>query len=246
MAVRYTDRPELWDQIIGLEVEVWPEYNSHGDVLNQYWRYLYDVFPNYQFVLYDDAARVVLAEAHTIPVSWSGRLEDLGAGIDASIAAGFDLQVSGCESNTLCALAAEIPPRHREHGLATVILEQMVVLARSAGLTSLIAPVRPNWKERYPLTPIERYVRWARIDGEPFDPWIRTHVRLGATIGPPIARSLRITGSVAEWETWTAMAFPVTGSYVFPAGLAPLTIDREADVGTYWEPNVWMVHQLSS
>jgi hypothetical protein len=27
-----------------------------------------------------------------------------------------------------------------------------------------------------------------------------------------------------------------------PEGLAPLDIDSEADVGTYWEPNVRMVH----
>ena len=244
MAVRYADHPELWDQITGLDAEVWPEYNRHGDVLNQYWSHLYDAFPNYQFVLYDDAAEVVLAEGHTIPVSWSGHLEDLGPGIDANIAAGFDLQASGGESNTLCALAAEIPPRHRERRLATVILERMGALARSLGLTALIAPVRPNWKELYPLAPIERYVRWVRSDGEPFDPWIRTHVRLGATIGPAIPRSMRITGSVTEWEAWTRMAFPESGSYVFPAGLAPLTIDREADVGSYWEPNVWLVHQL--
>lgn len=245
MALRYSDHPELWNQIVGLEAEVWPEYNRHGDVLNQYWRHLYEVFPYYQFVLFDDAAKVVLAEGQTIPISWSGRLEDLGPGIDASIVAGFDLQASGGEPNTLCALAAEIPPRHRERGLARVILEHMGALACSVGLTALIAPVRPNWKDRYPLTPIERYACWVRHDGEPFDPWIRSHVRLGATIGPAIPRSLRITGSVADWEAWTDMAFPESGTYLFPAGLAPLTIDRDADVGSYWEPSVWLVHQLT-
>ena len=38
------------------------------------------------------------------------------------------------------------------------------------------------------------------------------------------------------------MAFPESGDYVFPRGLATVAIDREADVGRYWEPNVWMVH----
>jgi hypothetical protein len=41
------------------------------------------------------------------------------------------------------------------------------------------------------------------------------------------------------------MAFPESGEYVFPQGLAPVAIDREADVGAYWEPNVWMRHRLS-
>lgn len=194
---------------------------------------------------HDDTAGIVLAEVHTIPVVWSGRYEDLGPGIDASIAAGFELHASGGQPNTLCALAAEIPPRHRGRGLARIVLEEMADLGRSFGSGALIAPVRPNWKTRYPLTPIERYVLWLRPDGQPFDPWIRTHVRLGGRIGPALPKAMSITGSVAEWEAWTDMVFPESGAYVFPDGLAPLTIDREGDSGSYWEPNVWLIHQLT-
>jgi hypothetical protein len=53
---------------------------------------------------------------------------------------------------------------------------------------------------------------------------------------------MRITGTLREWETWTDMAFPESGDYVFPEGLAPLHVDRSADLGSYWEPNVWIVH----
>jgi hypothetical protein len=53
---------------------------------------------------------------------------------------------------------------------------------------------------------------------------------------------MRITGTVHEWETWTALALPESGAYVFASGLAPLNVDRDADLGTYWEPNVWMIH----
>ena len=59
----------------------------------------------------------------------------------------------------------------------------------------------------------------------------------------PEPQSLRITGTVAEWEEWTQMPFPESGDYVFPGGLATLEIDRERDAGRYWEPNVWMVHE---
>jgi hypothetical protein len=38
------------------------------------------------------------------------------------------------------------------------------------------------------------------------------------------------------------MRFPADGEFVFPRGLAPLSIDLEADLGDYWEPNVWIVH----
>jgi hypothetical protein len=53
---------------------------------------------------------------------------------------------------------------------------------------------------------------------------------------------MRITGTVLDWETWTGLALPESGDYVFPHGLAPVSVDRESDLGAYWEPNVWMIH----
>ena len=118
----------------------------------------------------------------------------------------------------------------------------MVEIAGRHGFGALIAPVRPNLKHRYPLVPIERYAGWRRGDGSLFDPWLRIHERLGAKVLRPEPESLRITGTVAEWESWTEMAFPESGAYPFPGGLVPVTIDRIADIGSYWEPNVWMRH----
>jgi len=242
VTVRYSERPELWERAAGLSAEVWPEYNMHGDVLNVYWGRLYEVFPEYQFCLYDAERGEVAAEGHTIPCYWDGTTAGLGPGIDATIAAGFARRESGDAVNTLSALAAEIVPRYQSRGLSALMLRRMAGIGRSAGLTSLIAPVRPSWKERYPLTPIERYVQWTRPDGEPFDPWIRVHVRLGGRIAAPIPESMLITGTVSEWERWTALDYPESGDYVFPRGLATLRIDLAADRGTYWEPNVWIVH----
>jgi hypothetical protein len=36
------------------------------------------------------------------------------------------------------------------------------------------------------------------------------------------------------------MRFPEDGEYVFPGGLAPLSVSGRR--GAYWEPNVWMHH----
>jgi hypothetical protein len=38
------------------------------------------------------------------------------------------------------------------------------------------------------------------------------------------------------------MAFPDDGEYVFPGGLAPLSVNGE--MGTYWESSIWMQHDL--
>ncbi len=47
-------------------------------------------------------------------------------------------------------------------------------------------------------------------------------------------------------ESWTELRFPETGDYVFPAGLATVHIDRDRDLGEYWEPNVWIIHPPTS
>jgi len=241
--VRYCDQPGLWDQIEHLSSEVWPEYNKHGDELNAFWDRLYDEFPAWQFVLCD-ADGAVLAEGHTIPVDWDGTDAGLGPGIDATVAAGFALRAAGGRATALSALAAEIRPEYQGRGLARVMLRAMTGLAAGAGIGHLIAPVRPSHKDRYPTIPMERYSRWTREDGSAFDPWIRAHLSLGARLGPAIPHSLRISGSVADWESWTQMAFPETGDYVFPDGLATVHIDRDRDLGEYWEPNVWVIHPV--
>jgi GNAT superfamily N-acetyltransferase len=242
--IRYTERPELWDDTATTSQEVWPEYNLHGDVLNAYWPRLFDDFPGFQFVLYDEQERAVLAEGHTAPCPWDGTSEGLGEGIDAMIATAIDARAPRSEPTALCALAAEIKPSFQGRGLAIEMLKTMAALARAEGLGDLIAPVRPSLKEHYPLAPIERYARWRRPDGEPFDPWIRVHTRLGGTIVKPVPHSLYISGTVAEWEQWTGTEFPDDGEFTFPHGLAPVTIERARGLGQYWEPNVWIVHEL--
>jgi len=201
------------------------------------------VIPEWQSVLYDPDEKLVLAEGQMVPLAWDGTDEGLGPGIDATIIGAFTLQQAGGKPTAASALAAEIPPRHQGRRLSGVVLAAMSALAQEAGLSHLIAPVRPNRKDRYPTIPIERYAHWTRPDGEPFDPWVRVHTRMGARIGPTIPHSLRITGTVGEWESWTQMAFPETGDYVFPEGLAPVHIDREKDLGEYWEPNIWIIHE---
>ena len=238
-AFTVAERPDLTDRAWERTRDVFPEYNNHGDVLNRYWGRLTEELPNFQFHMVGDDDEI-LARARTIPVRWDGTVADLPAGIDGAIARGFD---EG-DANTLCALVIMIPRDLQGRGISAAALQAMLDIARRHDLAGLIAPVRPSLKDRYPLVPIERYAAWRRADGSLFDPWMRVHERLGAAVLKAESESLRITGSVSEWESWTEMAFPEGGDYPFPGGLTPVTIDRETDSGSYWEPNVWMRHAV--
>lgn len=71
----------------------------------------------------------------------------------------------------------------------------------------------------------------------------RLHVRLGARVLAVAPQAQTMTGTVAEWETWSRMALPASGEYVIPDGMGVLRIDVDADVGTYVEPNIWVQHR---
>jgi GNAT superfamily N-acetyltransferase len=165
-----------------------------------HWSRLDQDFRDFQFILYYDERGTALAQGHSIPCWWDGTVAGLPAGIDGAIDGAVTLFEDGGQPNTLSALAIEIPPEHQGGGLARRMIGGMRDIAAAHGLSNLIAPLRPTWKERYPLTPIERYAAWTRDDGLPFDPWIRLHIRLGAEILQPVPQSLRITGTVGEWE----------------------------------------------
>jgi GNAT superfamily N-acetyltransferase len=204
------ERPDLAGPAWERTRDTLPEYNNHGDVLNVYWGRLTEEHPQFQFHLVGDADEI-LARARSIPLRWDGTVDGLPVGIDGAIARGFDED----GANTLCALVIMVPRDLQSRGLSADAVEAMREVARSHGFSSLIAPVRPSWKERYPLAPIERYAGWRRTDGLLFDPWMRVHERLGGTVLKPEPRSLRSGRSGRRWRSRRAAS---TGS---PAGSPP-------------------------
>jgi GNAT superfamily N-acetyltransferase len=214
-------------------LDLWPEFMHHDPVVSTFWPRLYEVYPDFQLWVFD--GRRLVGYACTLPVVWDGTPKERG--IDWAMSNG----VSGTPT-TLCAIVAGLVPEYRGRGISGVVVGRMTKLAAAHGLDCLIAPVRPTWKERYPLTPIESYVRWRREDGFLYDPWLRTHERLGAELLECAPRSMTVTGSREEWEEWTELQFPESGDYVVPGALAPVRF--EDGHGTYVEPNVWMRHPL--
>jgi GNAT superfamily N-acetyltransferase len=224
-----------------LGAQAWPEFLYHDAVLNRLFDRVIAERAAFQFYAWDDEREEVVGVGNAIPAAWDGDIASLpDGGIDAVVEAGF--AEGSPPATVLCALQILIAPEYRGQGLSPRMIGRMAEIGRDHGLDALIAPVRPTLKDRYPLTPIDRYMAWRQADGTHFDPWLRTHERLGAQIVKTAPESVRVTGSVAEWEEWADMAFPESGSYVVPGALVPIQIDRERDCGTYLEPNVWMVH----
>ncbi|MEV4620462.1 hypothetical protein AB0J74_17365 [Asanoa sp. NPDC049573] len=238
--VTRADRPDLDEQAAEVFRERWPEFIFHDDVPKKYLSRVEEYFARYDIVVLDGG--VVVAGGWGVPLAWTGEPDDLPSGYDDAMVRAVEGREAGTAPTTLSFMAAAVGAAHDRRGLATVVLTELTRRARQDGLAHVIAPLRPTWKHRYPLASMADYATWTRADGLSVDPWIRTHQRMGARVLGPAARSMVIEGTVAEWESWAAMPFPVTGQYVVPDALNLVSIDRERDRGVYVEENLWVQH----
>ncbi len=220
----------------------WPAFITADQEVKRHIGFIRETFADLELVLLDDDD-VIVAAGWAVPIHWTGDPAGLPAGYTDSLGHAVADHKQGSAVDTLVVMAAQVHPDRRGLGLAGELLTALRRLAEDRGLVRVIAPVRPTLKARYPLTPIDRFAAWTRVDGSPLDPWVRTHWRLGARIIATASRSQVMTGTVAEWEAWTAMVFPDSGHYVIPDGLSTLHIDRTTDLGTYVEPNIWLQHR---
>ena len=238
--VTSADRPDLDDQARAAFRSEWPEFIFHDPISSAHIERVEKYFPHYDILLLDDGE--VVAGGWGVPLQWDGSVATAPDGYDGALVAAVTGHENGTPPDTLSVMAAAVKHGRQGRGLAGQVLTALRNRATGAGLQRVIAPVRPTLKQRYPLISMAEFATWTRPDGLHLDPWIRTHQRLGATILGPALRSMLITGTVSEWESWTGMAFPSTGQYVVPDALDLVHIDRDQDTGTYAETNLWMRH----
>lgn len=235
----YDERPDLRDRC-GFLRDAWPPFMLESPIANERWHLLYEQFGGFQFWLVDEETDEILAEGNSLPV----RLDPIDLperGWEYVV----ERATAAAEEPTLVSAIQVLIDRNLHgQGLSKLVLGEMRRIAAAAGFHDLVAPVRPNLKSMYPLTPMERYVDWSHDAGLPFDPWLRVHARLGARIVDVCSMSMEIPGSVADWQGWTGIRFPETGTYVVPGALVPIEIDVARDRGVYVEPNVWMHHSI--
>ncbi len=221
----------------------WPTFMLQDPVCNKYWGDLYHDFPEYQFILTEPGSDTIVACGNSIPILWESDFKELpDEGWDWALEKGIEDGRAGRSPNVLCALQIVVPEPFRKLGISTQAVRAMRQIGRTHNLETMIAPVRPNFKHRYPHTPMPRYLKWVDSKGIPKDPWLRVHALEGAEIVKVCPRSMRISGTIEEWERWTGMRFPGSDNYIVPEALTPVRIDWDKNEGLYIEPNVWMVH----
>jgi GNAT superfamily N-acetyltransferase len=225
----------------------WPEFMMNDPVANENWHELFDRFNEFQFALLDTETNRMAAMGNSLPFHWDNDLSELPeGGWDWVFVKAVEDHKNGVKPNIQSAIQIAIHPDYQGQRLSAKMVQAMREIARSKGFKNLVAPVRPNQKSKYPLTSIDDYIKWTNDEGLPFDAWLRVHARVGAKIIKPCRQAMTIRGTCAEWEEWTSLKFPQSGTYYIPGALNPMQMNLESNEGIYVEPNVWLVHEISS
>ena len=240
--VTLAERPDLTDEITALLSSRWPMFMlagrpGHDEDVDA----LIQSFPEHQ-VLAVDAEDRVRGVAFSLPLVWDGSAAGLPGGWDDAVSRAGARERSGNPADAATALSITVASDAARRGLAVRLIQALGDATRRAGCRALIAPVRPVLKHQYPLVDLDEYLTWRTPEDEAFDPWVRTHLRAGARLLGVAPASMTITGTVEDWRSWVEDPLPGPGSYVVPGGLSPLVVSD--GLGTYVEPNVWLVHDV--
>src|SRR5690348_2830702 len=102
-------RPDLTLELLRLAPMVWPHFVLEDDVSLQHYGALFEEFPDYQFVIYDEQEQVI-AGGSTIPLRWDGTLEGLPNGWDGALEQGVGDRQAGRQPTAISAVSATINP----------------------------------------------------------------------------------------------------------------------------------------
>lgn len=235
-------------QLAGAAIDAgeWPDFMRHNRVAEAYFWQTVQRFPAVCLVATIGDGTVV-ADAHAVLFASGakGRRGFPAGGWEQVVVWAFADAYRGMAPDTACALNISVAVSHQGRGLARFMLGSLRTAAAALGVRRLVAPVRPTWKAREPDTPMVDYAARSGPDDLPYDPWLRTHVRVGGRIVGVASASWSVSGSLAQWRDWTGLPFDADGAVRVPGALVPVHCDTRADYAVYVEPNVWVYHDLT-
>lgn len=244
--VPYLYKSRIFWETYFRDIGLWPEMIGGDAASDLYSSGIDKKFLEFQCVATIKGTDSVAGISHAVPLHITS-IEDLPEnGWDWAVAKAFTDASSDTIPNSLCGLSISVLPDFQCCGVGRKLAENLTRLANKHDLKYVIIPIRPVLKERFPLVPMAEFINYLQDDNFHEDFWIRTHQKLGGKIQKICNNSMNVSAPLEQWEKWCKREFPESGEYIIDRGLAPVTIDIEKKIGSYTEPNVWMVYDLST
>ena len=216
------ERPDLIDRVWDMP-DRWDEFMDHDPIGESLFGSVVRSYRHLAVAATDSTDRIVAhGTAMAFRLDRDGRREPPARGWDQALVWAHQDLMRGTDPDTACALEVSVHPELLGHGLSRLVVAALRDAARSAGFTTLLAPVRPSAKHLEPDVSMEEYAGRTRPDGLPTDPWLRVHARLGGVIERVAPASQTVGGSLDEWRAWTGLDFSTTGPVHVPGALVPV------------------------
>ena len=149
----------------------------------------------------------------------------------------------GGKVTCICLLSANVDPEFRSLKFSYALIQAAKEIATLLNLSCVLAPVRPTQKSQFPYMPIAEYLAKRSGSGEIFDPWLRTHKKLGGEILNICTESVIVKASLNKWQEWLGLTV-LPSSFIPEMGLVPVSVDQQKNLGIYSEPNVWVRYKI--
>jgi GNAT superfamily N-acetyltransferase len=235
--VTLRERPDLCGAVDRLVRNNLPPFMTWGSPGNWRWHRLYKWFPQLQVAAVSRDGAVIGA-VNGVPVDWRPGRAELPSGYDSVLVGAAAAERS---LPCLCLLSVSVAPNHRRQGVAQLLIRSALRRASREGGVVII-PLRPTGKADHPLIPIERYAECVDEWGRARDPWIRTHLRLGARVLGFAPRSLVVRAPLDRWRECPGFIWIAQDRFLVDGALNPIRL-VEPQVAEYAEPNVWIGYE---
>ena len=220
-------------------LDAFPAIILNSESIFQKWEKIEKYFPSYQLFAFHNNGTLI-GFANTIPFQWNQNKNDLpNDGWDWMVNKGIKDFESNNKTNSLGGLQIVVTKEYLGKGYSKVLISKAKELKEEKKYKNLFIPIRPTLKQNYAQMPMNEYIEFKK-DEKIYDPWIRTHLKCGASIIKVCENSMNVQGNIQFWENIYQNKIDQSGDLIIDGALHPVKIDIQNNSGEYREPNIWI------
>lgn len=223
--------------------EAFPAIINESAIIKKYWDRIESYFPDHQIYAFDPEGNLI-GFTNTIPCRWNEPIENLPQdGWDWLVKKGITDYEQGIKANLIGGLQIIITKDNLGKGYSKLLIAEAKKLRDNFNYDHLAIPIRPTFKHKHPEMKMEDYIKLKK-DDQVYDPWIRTHLKCGATFISVCENSMNFTGDIPFWESMLQQKIKSSGNYVLQGALNLIDINLEENTGEYREENIWIYYPV--
>lgn len=208
------------------------------------------IFPEGQSKI-KNAKGEIIAAVTTNRVNWDGNPKSLHTWdslAGGSLEVGDYSKTFNPEGNTLSFMSMAVDPILQGKGLASILFQETIDIAKNLAVDHLIGSFRPSKYGTFKLTPghelikLDEYSKITGPDGLPIDPWLKTATNKGMILLRIEKKAMKVQVSLKKFEeyrkTYNKDKWRQNKNGTWECGEAGTwTINDSSAI--YTEPNLW-------